>query len=255
MTTGSSSAARRPLESPSTGQGAGRRAVMNIGEVLGELQQDFPAVSASKIRFLEEKGLITPQRTQAGYRKYTNADVDRLRFILALQRDQYLPLKVIKDYLDAVDRGEQPEQLPGGLTLAPRAVSERMAQDLAGHTRPLTRAELQGATGAGEELLQALEQFGMVSPDESGRYAEPALKAVRSAVVLASHGLEPRHLRPFRAAAEREMDLVEQATAAMAMRRDAAARARVAEAAREISEACLGLHSALVAAAIAELDF
>ncbi|WOO98928.1 MerR family transcriptional regulator [Micrococcus terreus] len=227
---------------------------MNIGEVLGELQQDFPQVTASKIRFLEEKGLVTPQRTAAGYRKYTDADVDRLRFILALQRDQYLPLKVIKDYLDAVDRGEHPESLPGGLTLSPRSVSDQLAQEIAGHIRPLTRAELQGISGASGDLLDSLEQFGMIQADEDGRYGDHALKAARAAVVLSSHGLEPRHLRPFRAAADREIGLVEQATAAMATRRDAAARARVAEAAREISEACLGLHSALVGAAIADLD-
>ena len=82
-------------------------------------------MTASKIRFLEEKGLLTPQRTSAGYRKYLPDDVGRLRFILGLQRDQYLPLKVIKDYLDAVDRGERPDHLPGGHTLAPRSISKR----------------------------------------------------------------------------------------------------------------------------------
>ena len=92
------------------------RGVLNIGEVLGDLSTDFPGISASKIRFLEEKGLVSPQRTAAGYRKYTSQDVERLRFVLALQRDQYLPLKVIKDYLDAIDRGERPESLPGGMS-------------------------------------------------------------------------------------------------------------------------------------------
>ncbi|GAA1676874.1 MerR family transcriptional regulator [Citricoccus zhacaiensis] len=250
----SAAASRRPLSAASAAATGGNRAVMNIGEVLAELKGDFPQVSASKIRFLEEKGLITPRRTAAGYRKYTDADVDRLRFILALQRDQYLPLKVIKDYLDAVDRGEHPESLPGGLTLTPRSVSDQLAQELAGHTRPLTRAELQGISGATTQLLDSLEQFGMVSPDENGRYSEHALKATRSAVVLAAHGLEPRHLRPFRAAADRELGLIERATASLATRKDAAANARMADAARELSEACLGLHSALVAAAVADLD-
>lgn len=231
-----------------------RRAVMNIGEVLAALKTDFPQASASKIRFLEEKGLITPQRTAAGYRKYTEADTDRLRFILALQRDQYLPLKVIKDYLDAVDAGEHPESLPGGLTLTPRSVSDQLAQEIAGHTRPLTRAEIQGITGASSELLDSLEQYRLIEPDETGRYSEYSLKAVRSAVILASHGIEARHLRMFRVSADREMGLVEQATAAMATRRDAAARARVAETAREISQACLALHGALVSEAIAEAD-
>ena len=247
-------ASRRSLSATPAAARGGHRAVMNIGEVLAELKGHFPQVSASKIRFLEEKGLITPRRTAAGYRKYTDADVDRLRFILALQRDQYLPLKVIKDYLDAVDRGEHPESLPGGLTLTPRSVSDQLAQELAGHTRPLTRAELQGISGAGSGLLDSLEQYGMISADENGRYSEHCLKAVRSAVVLADHGLEPRHLRPFRAAADREMGLIEQATAPLATRKDSAAAVRRAEAARELSEACLGLHSALVSAAVADLD-
>lgn len=246
------SASRRPLTTADSAPV--RRAVMNIGEVLSELKEDFPQVSASKIRFLEEKGLITPKRTAAGYRKYTETDTDRLRFILALQRDQYLPLKVIKDYLDAVDAGEHPDSLPGGLTLTPRSVSDQLAQEIAGATRPLTRAEMQGLTGASPELLDSMEQYKLIEANETGRYTEYSLKAVRSAVILASHGIEPRHLRMFRVSADREMGLVEQATSAMAARRDAAAKARVSETALEISQACLALHGALVGEAISELD-
>lgn len=93
--------------------------VLNIGEVLAQLSDDFPTMTASKIRFLEEKGLINPKRTPAGYRQYAESDVERLRFVLSLQRDQYLPLKVIKDYLDAIDRGERPENLPPGVSVSP----------------------------------------------------------------------------------------------------------------------------------------
>src|SRR6476659_11011726 len=105
--------------------------VLNIGEVLAQLSDDFPGMTASKIRFLEEKGLINPRRTPAGYRQYSDSDVERLRFVLSLQRDQYLPLKVIKDYLDAIDRGERPEALPGGMALTPRVVSEQLSRELA----------------------------------------------------------------------------------------------------------------------------
>ncbi|WP_309082021.1 MerR family transcriptional regulator [Zhihengliuella sp.] len=232
---------------------APRPQVHNIGEVLSELSDDFPQITASKIRFLEEKGLITPQRTAAGYRKYTAGDIDRLRFILALQRDQYLPLKVIKDYLDAVDRGERPEQLPGGLQLAPRSVTEQLAQEIAGHTRALTRAELIGATGAGEDLIDELLQYGLVS-EEDGRFDEHGLRVVKAAVKLAGHGIEPRHLRAFRTAADREISLVEGAIAPVSSRRSASSRAHAQETAREISDACLSLHSALVQGAISELD-
>lgn len=227
--------------------------VLNIGEVLTELTGDFPQISASKIRFLEEKGLITPQRTRAGYRKYTPVDVERLRFVLALQRDQYLPLKVIKDYLDAIDRGERPENLPGGVTLGPRMVSEQLARELGSHARRLTRETLAAEAGARPELIRDLMSFGLIAEVE-GRFDEHALKVTRACVQLESHGIEPRHLRPFRAAADRELGLVERVVAPVASRRDVASKARAAETAREISELCLNLHSALVQGQIARME-
>lgn len=230
-----------------------RPVALNIGEVLSELQGEFSQVTASKIRFLEEKGLLTPQRTSAGYRKYLPDDVGRLRFILALQRDQYLPLKVIKDYLDAVDRGERPEQLPGGHTLAPRSITEQMTQDLVAHARPVTRAELQGMCGSNAELIEDLISFGMIS-STNDRFDEHAQKIAVASAALASHGIEPRHLRAFRAAADREVGLVESVVAPQMSRRDVASRARAAETAREISDACMALHGALVNGAIAKLD-
>ncbi|WP_102157780.1 transcriptional regulator FtsR [Zhihengliuella halotolerans] len=230
-----------------------RPQVLNIGEVLSELSDDFPQITASKIRFLEEKGLITPQRTAAGYRKYTPGDIDRLRFILALQRDQYLPLKVIKDYLDAVDRGERPEQLPGGLKLAPRSVSEQLAQELSGHTRDLTRSELIGGSGASDELVEELLAFGLIESD-GDRFDEHSARVVASAVKLAGFGIEPRHLRAFRTAADRELGLVERAIAPVSSRKTVSSRAHAAETAREISDACLALHTALVQGAISKLD-
>lgn len=227
---------------------------MTIGELLSQLTEDFPAVTASKIRFLEEKGLITPQRTAAGYRKYTNADADRLRFILAIQRDEHKPLSVIKDYLDALDRGEKPQPLSSGLSLGPREVTEQLAHEIIGRIRPLTRAELQGVTNASDELLQNLHDFSLLHSTEDHRYDEHAQRIVKAAVILASHGIDPRHLRSFKMTADRELGLVERAVAPMAARKDAAARARVAETAREISEACLSIHAALVQAAISEYE-
>lgn len=229
-------------------------ALMSIGEVLEEINDEFPEVRASKVRFLEEKGLITPRRTAAGYRKYTDTDVDRLRFILAVQRDQFLPLKVIKDYLDAIDAGKRPESLPGGLKLEPRSVSNQLAEELAGQIRPMTRAELQGMTGAPTELLDTLEQYRIIWADENGRFSDHSLKTVRAAVTLSQFGFEPRHLRTFRLAADRELGLVEQATAAVEGGKDSSHKERVAELAREISSACLQLHSSIVVAEIAELN-
>lgn len=225
----------------------------NIGEVLADLSEDFPQISASKIRFLEEKGLISPQRTAAGYRKYGAADVERLRFILALQRDQYLPLRVIKDYLDAVDRGERPEALPGGLVLAPRMVSDQLAQELKGRTRSFTLEELAAETGAGAEMIHQLLSFGLIAAVD-GRFDEHSVTVARACVQLGSHGIEPRHLRLFRTAADREIGLVERAVAPVASRRDVSSKARAAETAREISDLCLNLHSALVNGHISRMD-
>ncbi|MFF2607101.1 transcriptional regulator FtsR [Arthrobacter koreensis] len=245
-------AARRAIGSAAE---RARPRVLNIGQVLADLSAEFPGISASKIRFLEEKGLVSPQRTAAGYRKYSSQDVERLRFVLALQRDQYLPLKVIKDYLDAVDRGERPESLPGGLTLAPRAVSDQLAGELTARSRArlLSFDELVAESGAAAELVRSLISYGLISA-EAQQYDEHALKVAKACRQLEAHGIEPRHLRPFRAAADREIGLVERAIAPVASRRDVASQARAAETAREISDLCLSLHSALVHGQIARME-
>ncbi|BCW18861.1 MerR family transcriptional regulator [Pseudarthrobacter enclensis] len=227
--------------------------VLNIGEVLAQLSADFPGMTASKIRFLEEKGLINPRRTPAGYRQYSDGDVERLRFVLALQRDQYLPLKVIKDYLDAIDRGERPENLPPGVVVSPRIVSDELAAELQNHGRRLSEDQLRTESGASVPLLKSLLDFGLIS-HSNGYFDEHALQVARACVQLESHGLEPRHLRPFQAAAEREFGLVERAVAPLASRKDSASQARAAEAAREISDLCLTLHRALVQDHISRMD-
>lgn len=227
--------------------------VLNIGEVLAQLSDDFPAMTASKIRFLEEKGLINPKRTPAGYRQYAESDVERLRFVLALQRDQYLPLKVIKDYLDAIDRGERPENLPPGVSVSPRIVSDELAVEIQGRARALSEEQLRAESGASVPLLQSLLSFGLIS-HVNGKFDEHALQVARACVQLESHGLEPRHLRPFQAAAEREFGLVERVVAPLTSRKDAASQSRAAEAAREISELCLTLHRALVQDRISRME-
>ena len=225
---------------------------MSIGEVLEHINAEFPEVRASKVRFLEERGLITPARTAAGYRKYTQADVDRLRFILALQRDQFLPLKVIKDYLDAIDAGKRPESLPGGLRLEPRSVSQQLAHEISGHIRPMTRAELQGICGASDELMKTLESYRLIWPDETGRYRSQSQSG--SSDDLGGFGFEPRHLRPFRIAVDRELGMVQQATSGLGQHDGGVSMERAQEAAREITQACLRLHAGVVSAEIADMD-
>ncbi|HYB87031.1 MAG TPA: MerR family transcriptional regulator [Streptosporangiaceae bacterium] len=208
------------------------RAYFGIGEVLVQLQDEFPDVSVSKIRFLETEGLIQPARSPSGYRRFAAADVDRLRYILTAQRDRYLPLRVIKDQLDAVEEDDG----PGG----PGA--------------PLTRRELLEAAGLDEARLAELEDFGLVR--RSGRHYGPdALAAARAVVALGGYGVQARNLRVLRASAERETALIEQVVAPVLRQRSPGARDRARQTAREIAAIALRLHAALIEAALADAGF
>lgn len=241
------------MDAQSTNRRPGAAAVLNIGEVLALLCADFPTATASKIRFYEEKGLITPQRTPAGYRQFRESDVERLRFVLALQRDHYLPLKVIGEYLEAIDEGRTPTNLPPGVSIAPRMVSDALAKTLNNRARRLTPEQLRAESGASAELYENMLSFGLVELRDGG-FDDHALKVAQACTALEAHGLEPRHLRPFQAAAEREFGLVERAVGPVSSKRDGTSAMRAAEAAREIAELCLGLHSALVHARISGME-
>lgn len=234
-----------------------RGGTMSIGQVLASLREDFPDVTISKIRFLEAEGLVEPQRAPSGYRRFTPADVERLRYVLGAQRDHYLPLKVIREHLDAIDRGLSPAS-PLGRPGVPREVGtvdgprpEDLAREGGGVT--LTRAELLHACGATDKSLAALEAHGLVQPTRSGHYDADALAVARICVELSEFGLEPRHLRPFRLAADREIDLVDQAVGPMLRRRTDDAASRAEEAAREIAALSLQLRTALVRAGVRQV--
>jgi DNA-binding transcriptional MerR regulator len=232
--------------------GSAARAYMTIGEVLGLLSGEFPDITVSKIRFLEAEGLIEPERSPSGYRKFAHADAERLRFILAAQRDHYLPLRVIKAHLEAVDRGETPPPLvarrsPRGL------VATDSVHDDGGDVR-LTRRQLLDAAGVDPEVLLELEEFGLVSR-VGGAYDRDALTVARAAAALRSFGFESRHLRAVKAAADREIGLIEAAVAPTMRQRNPGAHARAAETAREIASLSVTLHAALVSAGLrAALD-
>ena len=234
-----------------------RKAFMSIGEVLGQLRGDFPDVTISKIRFLEQEGLIEPDRTSSGYRKFSRDDVSRLRYVLAAQRDRYLPLRVIKEHLEALDRGLEPA-LPGeGAPQVPRAVTavdglpgpEAFVSD-ATDVR-LTRAELASAAGLTTEQLDQLEQYGMVAPRSGTTYYDgDALIVAKTVAEMHRFGIEARHLRPFKSAADREIGLFEQVTAPLVRQRNPEARARAEETTRELAALSIKLHSALVRAGL-----
>lgn len=226
------------------------RGLLSIGEVLAELQPDFPDLSHSKVRFLEEKGLVEPRRTAAGYRKFTRDDVDRIRLILEFQRDRFMPLKAIGEYLDAVDRGLQPAPLPGGVPTAVLPAADSGTESFA--PRPPARLhpeELMASARIDRKFLRALESFGLVDAAD-GYFDADDLEVAQLAASLAGYGIEPRHLRQFRTAADRETDLISQVTLPLRRHRAAESEAKADELAREISAVCVRLHTALVRSAL-----
>jgi len=224
------------------------RAYLSIGEVLGKLRGDFPDVTISKIRFLESEGLIEPQRTPSGYRKFTTTDLDRLRYVLLAQRDQYLPLKVIKENLDALDRGLQPAQSSGGSptprlatvdgSLAPSAFVEQSDMRL-------SRDELLSSSEISEEQLVELESYGLIQI-KGRHYDGDALTVAKVVSEIAAFGIEGRHLRAFKTAADREVGLVEQVITPLMRQKNPESKARAQEVSREIASLSVRLHAALV---------
>lgn len=221
---------------------------LTIGKVLDALREEFPGVSISKIRFLEAEGLVEPTRTPAGYRTYAPADVERLRYVLRAQRDRFWPLKVIREALDALDRGLEPVGEGDARPRPPGPAADPDVPDAAnlkpGRAVRLTRDELATATGLDRETISSLEGFGVLSADAEGHFSGADLQAAHAAAGLSAYGIEARHLRPFRTAADREVGLVEQA---MSTRRTAGR----AQDQAEVARLCLQLHAALVKGGLA----
>ncbi|MEV6257788.1 MULTISPECIES: MerR family transcriptional regulator [unclassified Nocardia] len=261
---------------------------MSIGSVLDLLRPDFPDVTISKIRFLEAEGLIRPERTPSGYRRFSVADVERLRFVLTAQRDQYLPLKVIKEQLEAIDsgaatlgvreararahsvrpgapesgrgtpdaepavgaseRGVRPVAAPRRLGVVPSEISP---DDLRfDHEIRVTRADLLDQAGIEEKFLGDLIRANLITPGPAGYFDADAVTLAKTARAMAEFGLEARHLRAFKLAADREAALVAQIVAPIAKSRDAGARARAEETVRELAALSLTLHTCLVKSSV-----
>lgn len=234
---------------------AAHDASMSIGEVLSLLREDFPDVSVSKIRLWESEGLVEPARTPSGYRKFSHEDTERLRYAMTLQRDRYWPLRRIREHLDAVRRGaEQPVHGAGGPRPAPEAAPAG-SDDTPGFLRTigttrLSAPELCARASLSPEQLDSLVAFGLVQPGASGWYDEVSVEVASAAGELAGFGIEPRHLRAFRTAADREVGLVEQVVSPLLGQRGPSSRARADDVAREISALSLRLHAALVRAGL-----
>jgi DNA-binding transcriptional MerR regulator len=215
--------------------------MLSIGQVLARLAPEFADVSPSKLRFLEEQGLVSPSRTESGYRKFSQSDVERLRMVLAMQRDHYLPLKVIKAYLDDVDAGREPA-LPGGAS-GPAS--------LLAPAKRLTREQLVVEAGASPDLVVEAVGAGFLRAGEY--YGEDAVTTLKALVELGRSGIEPRHLRPLRASIEREINLIESAVASGMRRGSGSGAAAAAERAADISTHLGTVRSAMVRSALGRI--
>ena len=196
-------------------------APLSIGSVLDALRAEFPEITISKIRFLESEGLISPARTPAGYRQFSHDAVVRLRFVLSAQRDHYLPLHVIREYLEDIDAGRDPVApgAPPSIVPAPRRYR---------------REELLATAGAAPQLLNDAISTGVLAGADA--YTEQQVALLRALVALDRHGIEPRHVRALRQSAERDVALVESALAPLLRRTDAASRGRAGELAPELAK-------------------
>jgi DNA-binding transcriptional MerR regulator len=233
---------------------------ITIGQAVADLKAEFPDVDIkeSKIRHLENEGLVEPERTPSGYRKYSVEDMEKLRYIIRAQREHYLPLKIIKEHLDALDRGLEPPavsgspSIPGSLLANPAPGVESL---LAGHSDVrISRRELVKTAEITEDTLDALENFGLVRPRPGSKhYDADALVIAKVAGELASYGIEPRHLRSFKTAADREVGLMEQIVSPIRRSREEGAEGRAAQTVDEMAVLSVRLHAALVKAGLRSL--
>jgi DNA-binding transcriptional MerR regulator len=219
----------------------------SIGHVLGLLKGEFPDISISKIRFLESEGLISPRRAPSGYRRYSDADIERLRYVLSVQKSHYLPLRVIREHLEAMDRGQAPPPLESPFrSMEQAATGSASAQPATKQPVRLSRAELLEASGLSELALAELERNQIVQTKRgSAHYGRDALTLAVAARRLAEYGIDGRHLRAFKISADREVGLVEQAIAPH-MRRPGGNK----EVTSEVTQLVISFHAALVRTAM-----
>ena len=234
---------------------------MSIGAVLDLLRPDFPDVTISKIRFLEAEGLVTPQRAASGYRRFTAYDCARLRFILTAQRDHYLPLKVIRAQLDSQPDGElpafgSPYGVPRLVSVTDGDAAPDTGSDAAAvaPTRVrLSREDLLERSGVGEDLLTALLKAGVIASGPGGFFDEHTVVILQCARALSDYGVEPRHLRAFRSAADRQSDLIAQIAGPLIKADKAGARDRADDLAREVAALAITLHTSLIKSAVRDV--
>lgn len=233
------------------------RSHLSIGEVLALLQQEFPDVTISKIRFLESQGLLDPERTPSGYRKFYEPDVERLRWILRQQRENFLPLKVIKDRLEEAGDQAVPTSPPHLHAVAPpAAISDAAGLDAAMTSVSMTADELAVAAGLTREVLADLEKYGLLTGRSVGAsvlYDDESLLVAQVAAGFLRHGIEPRHLRMYKVAADREAGFLEQIVTPVLKQRNPAARRQAVDTVEELTGLGESLRAAMLREALRNL--
>jgi DNA-binding transcriptional MerR regulator len=208
-----------------------RERLLRIGEVVRRLRDEFPDVSISKVRYLEDEGLLMPRRTQGGYRLFSETDLERLRTILRLQRDEFLPLRVIRDELDAPGTAERKRKRPVALGTA---------------EEELTFEELCERANVAPELAKELDDTGLFSPRGSGgekRYPDTDADVAAVCAQLMRVGVDARHLRTFRTSAGREAGLLEQYVAPVLRSRNPERRAQALRDLQQLADLAAELSS------------
>lgn len=224
---------------------------MSIGVVLEQLRGEFPDVTVSKIRFLESEGLVSPKRTSSGYRRFTDMDVERLRYILVTQRDNYLPLKVIRQQLEAMDNGGVTAILSGARNSPMISPDNFRAPAITRLTDTDVAAQAEATTDEVTELIGA----NIITPDGAGYFTADDVQVVRTALALKEFGFDIRHLKSLRNAATRQAGLIGQVATPVAMSKGQDAKQRAEELSQQMTALVVSLHASLVKTSLRdELD-
>ena len=215
---------------------------MSIGEVLKLLTPDFPDITLSKIRYLESEGLVFPQRTSSGYRKYVNADVERLHYVLTTQKKTYMPLKQIKKQLDAMDSCSV-------IPITKAATAQTIISPEKFRKPAITRlSDVEIAEKAGVELQFVIDlaNVGIIGPDQSGFFTADDIQVVSTANALSEFGIDARHLKSVKNAASRQAGLISQVVTPLVRSNKDGAREQAEEMSRQMSALVVSLHAILV---------
>ncbi|MBT5431200.1 MAG: MerR family transcriptional regulator [Micrococcales bacterium] len=214
------------------------RRLYTIGQVLAVLKPEFGDLSPSKLRFLEDQGLVAPERTESGYRKFSDSQIERLRVILTLQRDQYLPLKVIRDHLDELDAGRQP--------LLPTATPASLRKG-----QRFSTAQLKLETGLSDAGFREGAELGLFGAQP---HSSHEVEIAFALVGLEEFGIQPRHLRGLKSAAEREIGIITGVTEPVLRKKAPDSAAKAGHISREIAERFGAIRSHLIAEVIEEIE-